>query len=144
MLPPMVRLARVPRRPPWPLWAVAIVAGWLGMIGGIELLTRHYDVRLDLCMVKRFTHLPCPTCGTTRGTLSILQGHPLRAWAFNPLMFTVLAVWGSSLLARLAFARAVRITWTRRGRLIAWAVAVVLILANWAYVIWVGDKLGVG
>lgn len=140
----MLRLVRVPRRPPWPLWAVSVVAAWLAMVGTTVLLSRQYNMHVELCMAKRFTGLPCPTCGSTRGVISILQGRALRAWAFNPLLFTVFAAWGASLAIRVAFARAVQIHWTRRARRIAWAVAGVLVLANWAYVIWIGDKLTVG
>jgi len=132
-----LRIIRAPRCPPWPLWAVAIVAAWLALVAAGVWLSRRSNVPVELCLFRKLTGVPCPTCGATRGVLSILHGRPLRAWALNPLLFTVAAAAAAMLALRVASARSLRVEcrWTRRGTVLAWGIAVALVLANWAYVI---------
>ncbi len=40
---------------------------------------------LPHCTFKALTGLPCPTCGTTRAALAMLQGRLVDAFAANPL-----------------------------------------------------------
>jgi len=128
------RLVNVPRRPPWPAWAVAIVALWLSLEAATVLLGRvlHHPVRL--CLFKRLTGIACPTCGFTRGALSLLHGQPIRAWLYNPLLFTVLALFFTAVAVRIVFARSLRIQLTPRQRKFAWIVAIIFFCANWLYV----------
>jgi hypothetical protein len=130
-----VKLVQVPRRPPWPLWTVALVLAWAVAIGGVSWLAGRHGAPVQLCLFKRLTGWPCPTCGTGRGAMSILRGDVLSAWRLNPLVFTVLAVVWLLLVVRVAFARAVRIEWTRAAKIAAWVVGVAAVLLNWAYVI---------
>ena len=44
---------------------------------------------LDLCCFHRFTGLPCPGGGMTRGITSISHGAFESAWAYHPLAFAV-------------------------------------------------------
>lgn len=38
-----------------------------------------------VCLFKRFTHIPCPSCGATRSVLALLQGDFGQALYWNPL-----------------------------------------------------------
>jgi hypothetical protein len=38
-----------------------------------------------LCLFKNMTGFPCPSCGTTRAILLLLQGEPIQSIAMNPL-----------------------------------------------------------
>ena len=133
------KLVKVRRRPPWPAWAIALVLGWLATVGAAVWLMLKHHTHVELCLFKRLTGYPCPTCGSTRGVLHMLRGDVPAAWTFNPLLFTVLAVAAALLVVRVAFGRAVRVHLTRAEQRLAWIVGIALVLLNWAYVIvWVG------
>jgi hypothetical protein len=130
-----IEVVRVDRRPPWPLWAVLIVLIWIGLGIGALLLDSHLTRSVELCLIKRWTGIACPTCGFTRGALSLLHGHIGRAWLYNPLLYSVLACFFAATVVRITLARSVRISMTRRERLAAWILGVVLFSVNWVYVI---------
>lgn len=46
----------------------------------------------EVCMVKKVTRLPCPSCGTTRSVISILHGHFQEAMLSNPFGFIVFGI----------------------------------------------------
>jgi len=112
---------------------------WLGLVG-LDVLLQHYhgDYRgpaEPLCLVRRLTTLPCPTCGTTRGVLAMLGGQMVRAWLYNPLVFTLAGLAALDTLGRAIFARRVELVLSPTARRWAWFLIFVLALGNWAYVI---------
>jgi len=117
------------------MWAVAIVLVWLGLVAIDVLLSQRHGDALPLCLLRRLTSLPCPTCGATRGVLALLHGQAVQAWLYNPLVFTLGAAAALDALGRALFARRVEITLSPVARRWAWIIAVVLLLVNWAYVI---------
>jgi len=130
-----VTLQKVPRRLDWPWWSVAIVLGWLGLVAASVALSQAKGFEISLCMFKKLTGLPCPTCGATRGCLSILHGHIIDGWLFNPMLFTIFGLWVASVALRLGFGRAVKFNLSRRQRIISWIAITVMVLVNWAYLI---------
>ncbi len=94
-----------------------------------------------VCLFKHVTHIPCPSCGTTRSMLALIHGHIGEAFLLNPLgvllapAVLLLPVW---LLADLfrrddSFYRAYL-----RGEAFVkrWYIAlplVLLLLANWGW-----------
>ncbi|MGB2808563.1 MAG: DUF2752 domain-containing protein [Sedimentisphaerales bacterium] len=130
-----INVVHVCRRPQWPVWAVIVVLGWLALGGAAVWLSSYHDRVVSLCLIKRVTGLPCPTCGLTRGVLSLLSGEPGPAWLYNPLLFSVLALFIAVTGIRILFARGLRIRLTGTERAIAWLLAAILFAANWAYVI---------
>ena len=114
---------------------VAVVGTWLCFIATTVIVSRALDYDIKLCVFRRFSGRPCPTCGMTRGTLSMLRGEILAGWACNPLMFTLLGVAAAAALMRAGFARKLEFRLSRRERRLAWAAVVVLALLNWAYLI---------
>ncbi|MHC4315521.1 MAG: DUF2752 domain-containing protein [Planctomycetota bacterium] len=108
---------------------------WLALGGTAMWLSSYLDRAVTLCLIKRVTGLPCPTCGFTRGVLSLLSGRPGQGWLYNPLLFSVLGLFVAATGIRVFFAHAVTIRLSRRERAIAWLLAGVLFVANWAYVI---------
>ncbi len=130
-----IDVVQVCRRPQWPLWAVLIVLVWMGLGVAAILLSAHLNRPVELCLIKRFTGLACPTCGFTRGVLCMLRGQPDLVWLHNPLLFSVLALFFAATGIRIFFARGLRIRLTRIERIIAWLLAAGLLAANWVYVI---------
>jgi hypothetical protein len=129
------KIIPVSRRPPWPLWAVGIVLIWTGLGACAVWLSHYYSRPVQLCLIRNLTGVPCPTCGFTRGTLLLLKGHILQAWLYNPLLFSVIGIYGLLVAFRIICARGISVHLTKQERAIAWVTAVVLAAANWAYVI---------
>jgi hypothetical protein len=69
--------------------------------------------------------------------LALLEGRPLEAWLWNPLVMSALL--GLSLLAtlRAATARRFEFELDRPARAAAWTCGVALLVANW---IWLWDR----
>lgn len=130
-----IEVIRVSRWPKWPLWAVLLAFVWLGLGGVTILLASYFGRPLQLCMFKRLTGIPCPTCGFTRGAMNLLHFRFVAAWQCNPLLYSVLGIFALVVAARLFLGRTIRIHLAREERLIAWILALVLFFANWAYVI---------
>ena len=130
-----ITLIRASRHPNIPLFATLIIVLWLTLVGVATLINFKLSNYIDLCLFKRFTGYPCPTCGTTRGIISLLHGKFIEAWEYNPLVFSIGIIVIIDLLFKFIFARTIKISFKKRGRKIAWLSAIVLFLANWVYVI---------
>jgi hypothetical protein len=44
-----------------------------------------------VCILKKTTGIPCPSCGSTRSMLSLIHGDIAAAWFWNPFGFLILA-----------------------------------------------------
>jgi len=130
-----VDLRRCLRRPAWPAWVILVVLAWvtLGLVA--IALGAHLGIETPLCVFKRVTHLPCPTCGMTRAAGHILHGRFVEGFLTQPLMVTAAVAMALLVLFRLIFARRVELTWGRLERRLAWAAVAALALLNWGYVI---------
>ena len=128
-------MINVSRRPQWPLWAVLIVLVWSALGLTLVWLSAHFHRPVQLCLIKHLTGVACPTCGFTRGALSIFHGHPAQAWLYNPLLYSVLALFFAATVFRIISARSLRINLTDIERSAVWILAGVLFFVNWAYVI---------
>jgi hypothetical protein len=130
-----IEMVHVSRRPPWPLWAVLIVLVWSTFGLSLVWLSAHFHRPVQLCLVKRLTGIACPTCGFTRGVLSLLGGQPAQAWLYNPLLNSALALFFAATAVRIISGRSVRINLKGIERPAAWILAGALFFANWAYVL---------
>lgn len=111
------------------------MAVWGALVAAAAFVAADGGPGLRLCLLKQLTGVPCPTCGLTRGTLSMLGGHIIDGWTLNPMVFTLLAVAAAAVAMRALFGRKLAVRLSRRERFAAVAVLIVLVLANWAYVI---------
>jgi hypothetical protein len=95
---------------------------------------------LPPCTFREVTGIPCPTCGTARSALSLLEGRFLAAFGWNPLAALtggifllggpIAAVW--AVAGRKLPGGRFRIG---RGAVLA---LVLLLLANWIYLLLAG------
>lgn len=113
------------------------------LYGGIVLLglfaIRFLPVSrfLPSCYFRSFLGFPCPSCGTTRSLVSLVRGDVLGSLAMNPLaavlIITALLWFGYSVLAALFVLPRPLLVLTEKEKNIVRLGAVMLALANWAY-----------
>jgi hypothetical protein len=130
-----INLSKVRRRPDWPAWAVIVVAAWLCLVAVDLVIAQYTHVHAHLCLFRNITGLPCPTCGCTRGAMSLLRGDLRHAFAFNPLMFVVAVAAAGHLAMRLLAGKAIRWELSPRERRIAWIASIAAVAGNWAYLL---------
>lgn len=110
------------------LWAgLALLAGLAAAALWLQL-----GLPLPGCAFREWTGLPCATCGSTRMVGALLAGDVIGAMRWNPLVFTLLAGivgWSALSAARL------RLVVESGERRILGALAVVAVVAGWAFVI---------
>lgn len=108
----------------------------LGCVALAPLATRLSE-GLAACPIKSWTGLPCPSCGATRVVLALVAMDPFSAWAFNPLMTLALVgfVVGGVIAAAGALLDVPLPALPRRLPVGVRAAVVVLVVANWAYLV---------
>lgn len=47
---------------------------------------------VEICLIKRATNLPCPSCGSTRSVISLVKGEFSDALKINPLGYVVATI----------------------------------------------------
>lgn len=67
------------------LLAAACLAGYAWLYYGFRLDLTNHNQGLELCPIKLLTGIPCPSCGSTRSVLWILQGDFMAATLLNPI-----------------------------------------------------------
>jgi hypothetical protein len=46
----------------------------------------------DVCIIKHTTNIPCPSCGSTRSALALLQGNFIESLYWNPIGILLLLI----------------------------------------------------
>jgi hypothetical protein len=116
--------------------AVYIVgAVWFCFVVTAVLLSRRYNTPIEICLFKRITGIPCPTCGSTTGGLLILQGRFLQGWLANPFVYTAVPLIGLHLLFQIVTGYSIRFRYSKRGRLVVTILLIAVILGNWGYIL---------
>jgi hypothetical protein len=73
-------------------------------VGYIWLFTQmygkeHQKFTTDVCLFKKVTDVPCPSCGSTRATVSLFEGHFIESILWNPfgiiisLALVIVPIW---------------------------------------------------
>lgn len=70
---------------------LACVAGY-GWIAFNLIYNTPFKNAPQVCLVKRITSMPCPSCGTTRAVLAISKGDFTEAARINPFGFIVVLI----------------------------------------------------
>lgn len=116
-----------------PVW---FICGLLGLIVGVHWAVR-WQIPFPQCLLRKFTGIPCPTCGCTRSLLAWSDLDLAAAFRFNPLFFVLCL----GLLAWLGLWCVERLTsrrWLGRWSALlrsgpAWKVFIALAVLNWLY-----------
>lgn len=121
---------------------VAFAAGLLGayaalLISGV-LIDRATGSQSTVGLFRKVTDVPCPLCRGSRAADALAHADLLGALWWNPLATAILVGGALWFIVRFGFGRRLQLRPTRVGRRTLWAVAVALVLANWAYVIAMG------
>ncbi len=110
---------------------------FFSVTGTIILFTFYRNLLLTMpCPVKSVTGVPCPTCGSTRFALSLMDLRFKDALIYNPLFFTVAAaiLINGAVHFYLSLRKFYyRIVVTERGANLLRILLVVMILLNWFY-----------
>jgi hypothetical protein len=57
------------------------MAGYIWLYFGLSNTNNKFEV----CLIKRFTNIPCPSCGSTRSVISLTKGNFIEAININPI-----------------------------------------------------------
>jgi len=118
----------------------ALVGGALAVGGVLTAVWLRFGLPRPVCLLREWTGIPCPTCGTTRLIEVLLSGDLLGALAWNPLVFLILtavAVWAVLSAVRFAFGLpAWRVVLSPRERTGARMLAIAALIGGWAWVLW--------
>ena len=68
--------------------SIVCVAGYIW----IFLNYVEHSIRWAGCLFHKITHIPCPSCGSTRSVMALLQGNLYEALYFNPLGIVVFLI----------------------------------------------------
>ncbi len=114
------------------LWGVVVIASI-----SLRRLWLALPPFLPRCAFRQLTGIPCPTCGSTHAAIALLHGELLRALAANPLVtLTGVAFAAGGLIAPVwALTRLPIPAVSLKFPLWARVAAVLIILANWIYLI---------
>ncbi len=129
----MIRFERTSRWLRPSKWVIGIVGVWGVTILATWVANRHLAEPIELCMVRRSTGHPCPTCGSTRLVLSLFQGNIVGAIQINPFVFAALVVGALLLLIRVVLARRLVVRWTGMRVGVGISLLILCMLASWAY-----------
>lgn len=67
---------------------LACLAGYIWIYFGI-FQGIYRENHFEVCIIKRITNIPCPSCGTTRSVAEIFKGNYQNALLMNPLGFII-------------------------------------------------------
>jgi len=118
------------------------IFGGIGLLAAAAVSLLRLDrIPLTLCVFKGLTGLPCPTCGSTRALGRLFALDFAGALAMNPfttLVAVLVAGWAVADLALLPRRRALGLEVPKRLGFALRVGALVLVLANWVYLIAAG------
>jgi hypothetical protein len=67
------------------------LAGYAWVLYNVQaILSLSDDTVAGVCLIKHATSVPCPSCGSTKSVMAILQGQFRDAFFWNPMGFLLL------------------------------------------------------
>ncbi len=75
------------------LYITILIAAFVGYLWlGISLIKVAKVENVEVCLIKKTTNVPCPSCGTTRSVSAIIKGEFINAIMLNPLGYVLVAI----------------------------------------------------
>jgi hypothetical protein len=117
------------------------LAGYAWLAWNVSESSEHPAIP-TVCMFKEITHLPCPSCGTTRSLVLLLSGHVQESLLTNPfgmvlaLALVILPLWVAIDTLRKSDSLFRRYTSAERAIARHWWIAVpaaALVVLNWCW-----------
>ena len=73
------------------LLAILLAAGYAYLYAAL-VFDEHSGHTINTCVIKNVTGYPCPSCGSTRSVISILNGNFTEGLLLNPLGYVIATV----------------------------------------------------
>jgi len=64
--------------------SIACLAGYIWLFYSVIETQAGRSGTTDVCLIKHITGVPCPSCGSTRSVLTLLDGNLLGSLSINP------------------------------------------------------------
>lgn len=74
------------------LYLITLIACSLGLLYLFYTINYSESCSINVCITKKITSLPCPSCGTTRAVELLLQGKLAASFLLNPFGIIVAAI----------------------------------------------------
>lgn len=77
------------------LLIVSCFAGYIWIFFNLTNAFADHQHDLEVCLIKNVTGIPCPSCGSTRAVLALIQGHFIESVLLNPfglIIFLIMIV----------------------------------------------------
>jgi len=71
--------------------SIACIAGYIWLYIGYKA-EKNMIKPIEVCLVKQFINIPCPSCGSTRSILSLIRGDFNEALSLNPMGFLIVFI----------------------------------------------------
>ncbi len=121
---------------------LGLIFGAIGVLGTLAVGLLHLDrLPFSICYVKLTTHLPCPTCGSTRALGRLFALDVPGALHMNPgttLAAFAIALWAAADLALVPQKRVLGLELSPRAGRTLRILLVVGVVANWAFLVAAG------
>lgn len=129
---PVIRFERLPRRfyPGQLPWLILVI--FLALHLGLHLFARPVA---GFCLFRTLTGINCPTCGSSRAFLTLLQGRIGQAFLYNPLILVLVSVVLAHQSLALVFKRRFTLRLAPRVRIFMTLGLLLLFFINWLYLI---------
>tara|TARA_R110000737_G_scaffold327084_3_gene341140 strand:- start:14394 stop:14810 length:417 start_codon:yes stop_codon:yes gene_type:complete len=76
------------------LYSLLLIACLAGYIWLYFSITKNIadNMPAEVCLIKRVTNMPCPSCGSTRSIISLTKGEFVHALTINPIGYLVATI----------------------------------------------------
>ncbi|MEZ5299668.1 MAG: DUF2752 domain-containing protein [Verrucomicrobiales bacterium] len=105
-------------------------------IAALYFVNRAAGTEYSVCPMLNLTGVPCFFCGGTRASFALLHGQVIEAIQWNPLVALAAAFFLVQAVLKFGFGKKFILSGRLADRRFLWGAAIVLVAANWWWVIW--------